>query len=257
MKIARCRYNVPSLTGLEDFYCGALGMRSFGTDKGLLLGYDSRQCLLEFHEGDYHPFKTSNDSLYWKIGLTFRDLDKAVEDLRTRGLSLPDPRQFLDVGYLCHLHDPNGFPIELLQQGFEGNHSTVESQGAHPVAAQATLAHVTLRVSDLPALQALCERQLKMRLMSVQRISLPERKFDLYFYGWSDEILPDPDVEAVANREWLYARPYSLLELQHLVAPPARVAKPDKGQSGFAGLSWQDDRGQIHSLSAEDLAATE
>lgn len=257
MKIARCRYNVPSLDSLEAFYCGLLGMQRFDAKDSLVLGYDPRQCLLEFCTGDYRPFRTSNNSFYWKIGITVRDLDQVVAGLRARGLWISDPRQFLDVGYLCHLHDPNGFPIELLQQGFQGNHSPVETQTAHPLAAQAILAHITLRTSNLSASQKLYEQRLNMRLMSRQRITLPERKFDLYFYGWSDETLPEPNVESVANREWLYARPHSFVELQHLVEPPTPVVGPISSQSGFAGLCVQDDEGKIHELSAADLMAAE
>ena len=29
--------------------------------------------------------------------------------------------QFMEVGYLCHLTDPNGFTIELLQHTFKKN----------------------------------------------------------------------------------------------------------------------------------------
>ena len=78
---------------------------------------------------------------------------------------------------------------------------------------QATLAHITLRITDLPAARELCENKLGMRLMSIQPVQ--ERNFSLYFYAWSDEPLPNPDLEAVENREWLWARPYALLELQH------------------------------------------
>lgn len=183
MKIARCRYRVPDLTDLVRFYCDDLGMRRFASDSGLLVGYDTRQCLLEFQIHDGAPRRATANSLYWKIGITFRNLDLAVSQLRARGLSISDPRQFLDVGYLCHLQDPNGLPIELLQQGFEGNHASVASSGAHPIAAQATLAHVTLRATDIAAVSVLCEQQLNMRLMSRQRVSLPARRFDLYFYA--------------------------------------------------------------------------
>ena len=257
MKIARIRYHVPSLEGLESFYCGHLGMQSFQTDGRLVVGYDSQQCLLEFTQGDYQPYEAAPDSFYWKIGITFRDLDKAVAELRRQGLAVPDPRQFLDVGYLCHLRDPNGFSIELLQQGFEGNHTAVETGGEHPIAVQATLAHVTLRVTNLPAIQSLCEQTLDMRLMSVQRISLPGRKFDLHFYAWSNESLPIPDVEAVANREWLYARPYTILEIQHLIVPEAEITKQRAEESGFAALVIEDANGQIHDLSAKDLAVAQ
>lgn len=255
MKLARCRYAVPDLEELETFYCGLLGMQAFRSGDDLLLGYDPAQCLLEFRTSDCRSFRTTPNSLYWKIGITLRNLDAAVEELRARGLTVSDPRQFLDVGYLCHLQDPKGFVIELLQQGFEGNHATLPELPGHPIAAQATLAHITLRCSDLTGIQRLCAEQLSMRLLSLQRITLPQRQFDLYFYGWSQEELPDPDPEAVANREWLYARPYSLLEIQHPVAPALEVTEPDPQEAGFIALGYEDEDGKIHYLSAGDLAA--
>ena len=87
-----------------------------------------------------------------------------------------------------------------------------------------------------------------MRLMSVQPV--PERGFCLYFYSWNDEPLPDPDLEAVANREWLWARPYSLLELQHLEAAN-QVTAPQPSAAGFGGFAFGDE--DLTYLSADRL----
>ena len=38
--------------------------------------------------------------------------------------------------------------------------------------------------------------------------------FVLYFLAFTDEKPPNPNVDAVENREWLYQRPYTVLELQ-------------------------------------------
>jgi catechol 2,3-dioxygenase-like lactoylglutathione lyase family enzyme len=254
MQIARNRLNVSAGTDLRSFYCDLLGMGTFPSADGLVIGYDQRQCLLEFHQGDFEPFYDGGDGFYWKIGITLRDLAAAVTYLRARGSTVSDPRQFQDIGYMCHLRDPSGFPIELLQQGFEGNEKPL-SPGGHPVASQATLAHVTLRITDLAAARQLCEDQLGMRLMSVQPVDLANRKFCLYFYAWSNEKLPDADLEAVKNREWLWQRPYTLLELQLLENTEAsvRIGKPD--EAGFTGLGLLDDDRRLTYLSAEQLAA--
>ena len=73
--------------------------------------------------------------------------------------------------------------------------------------------------------------------MSTQPVR--DRGFPLYLYAWSDEPLPDPDLEAVENREWLWARPYTLLELQHLEGA-ADVALPRDSAAGFAGWAYED-----------------
>lgn len=200
------------------------------------------------HNALHIPAEKSD--LYWKIGVTLRSLDPAVAYLRRQGWDVSDPFQFRDIGYMCHLHDPEGFAIELLQQGFEGNESPPGP--GHPIGAQATLAHLTLRVTDIASARAFCETQLNMRLMSVQPV--PEREFTLYFYAWSDEPLPDPDLESVANREWLWARPYTLLELQHLAGETRRTL-PAEDAAGFAGLAYETDDGTLTYLPTSGLTA--
>ena len=253
MHIARIRLNLSSDNELLPFYCGHLGMRAFEGDKALVLGYDRHQCCLEFHQGEFQPLYGGGDAFYWKIGITVGDLDAAVRHLRERGVPVSDPTQFQDIGYMSHLADPNGFQIELLQQGFEGNAKPVTA-GAHPVTVFGILAHVTLRITDLAAAKRVCEDKLNMRLMSVQGIEVPGRKFRLFFYAWSQDELPDPDLEAVANREWLWERPYTLLELMHLEdpAPAIRGRMPD--EAGFTGLGFTDRDGSLKYISAEDLA---
>ena len=252
MKIARNKLLVRSLADLRAFYCGPLGMQAFDSE-GALLGYDADQCLLEFVEGATAPPYDGGDGLYWKIGITLEDLGAAVAHLRSEGIEVSDPRQFQEIGYMCHLRDPEGFAIELLQQGFEGNHTPLARSADHPIAGQATLAHVTLRICDLDAAKALCEARLGMRLMSVQPVVLPERTFTLYFYAWSDEPLPDRDLTAVANREWLWTRPYTLLELQHLEGGGVDLRHRAPSEAGFLGLGYGEGLDDLSSLDAAVL----
>lgn len=236
MKLARNRLQVRNAPDLADFYCRLLGMRALGSSDTSAFGYNALQCLLEFHEGNGGPYLAKESDCYWKIGITLRNLDSAAVYLREQGWPVSSPRQFRDIGYMCHLRDPEGFAIELLQQGFEGNEAPAGA--GHPIGGQATLAHVTLRTNDIAAARQLCERGLGMRLMSVQPV--PERGFTLYFYGWSSEALPNPDLEAVQNREWLWARPYTLLELQHL-EKAVDLRMSDEGACGFAGFAYGGD----------------
>ncbi len=225
-------------------------MRNFGTADEPLLGYDSEQCLLELLDGADEPYVARTDGLYWKIGITLRDLDHAVNHLKQSGLAVSEPRQFGDIGYMSHLRDPAGFAIELLQHGFKGRAQPAGT--GHPVGGQATLAHITLRVNDIAAARADLEGRLGMRLISVQPVT--DYGFCLYFFCWSDEVLPDPDLESVANREWLWARPYALLELQHV--PGGTISEPDSGrdEAGFAGFGWRSDiGGSRHYLRPDDM----
>ncbi len=238
MQLARHCLRVQDAAALAAFYTDLLGMRDLGQAGSPALGYDPRQCLLVFDEADVAPYEAAPHDFYWKIGITVRDLDRAVAYLRDQGWPVSDPRQFRDIGYMCHLTDPQGFAIELLQQGFEGNASPAGD--GHPIGGQATLAHLTFRITDLASARRFCETQLGMRLMSVQPV--PERGFTLYFYAWSDEALPDPDLEAVANREWLWARPYTLLELQHWETGLESVRKTAPGEAGFTAFGYGNHR---------------
>lgn len=248
MRLARNCLRVTKPSELGSFYSSVMGMRRFGSSNGLTVGYDPAQCLLEFRPGDVAPYTPSSRDHYWKIGITVRDLDRAVAYLHQEGWPVTEPTQFRDIGYLCHLRDPQGFAIELLQQGFDGNARAAEP--GHPIGAQATLAHLTLRVADLTAARAACEDRLGMRLMSVQGV--PDRNFTLYFYAWSDEPLPSSDLAAVENREWLWARPYTLLELQHLEGLET-VIPPPEAAAGFAGWARQDEDGTLTYLPASAL----
>ena len=249
MRLARLFFNVRSASQVLEFYTSMLGMERFGAQSALRLGYSEGQALLSFSEDQtLTPYRPAPADFYWKIGITVRNLDHAVAFLQRQGWPVSEPRQFRDIGYLCHLQDPEGLSIELLQHGFQGNEGEAPAHG-HPVGAQAILAHLTLRVADIASAKAYFGDTLGMRLMSVQPV--PERGFCLYFFSWSDEPLPEPELEAVGNREWLWARPYTLVELQHLEGAPG-VAPPVAGAAGFAGLAYGDDA--LTDLSADEIA---
>jgi catechol 2,3-dioxygenase-like lactoylglutathione lyase family enzyme len=232
--VTRHCLRVCSIDGLSEFYADLLGMQSLGSTDEPAFGFDAEQCCLAFRVTASVPNKPKQHDFYWKIGITLRDLDAAVTYLRSRGVQVNDPIQFLDIGYMTKLIDPNGFIIELLQQGFEGHHAPAPA--GHPIGAQATLAHITQRVTDLAAAKTFFEDDLGMRLMSVQPVH--EYAFCLYFYCWSDESLPDPDLTAVANRTWLWARPYAFIELQHLELPGKKLRKVGNGSAGFDGFAY-------------------
>lgn len=226
---------VPVLDGLDRFYQNILGMqRGQCGDNLLSFAFDQSGCRIVFNQDNVAAYVDRPNGFYWKIGITVKNLGVAVDYLRKHSVEVSSPRQFLDIGYMSHLQDPNGFTIELLQQGFEGREQPVPDW--HPIGAQATLAHITLRVTDIQAAQQYLVEQLGMRLMSVQRVD--DYNFCLYFYTWSDEALPESNVESVENREWLWARPYTLIELQHLLSPEAVVYHGAPDEAGFAGVHY-------------------
>lgn len=234
-KITRHRIQSNSLDGLKEFYVNCLGMKEKAFKNGLSFQFQSNGCELVFVETICQSYTASPTDFYWKTGITVKNLDAAVGFLRNLGLAVADPVQFQDIGYLAHLKDPQGHVIELLQQGFEGNEKSIGSN--HPLGSGATVAHISLRVADIERSGLYLTDQLDMRLMSVQPVE--GRGFTLYFYGWSKEVLPNLDIRAIENREWLWRRPYTLLELQHFHQPVALNVKND-GEAGFEGFSYGD-----------------
>ncbi|WP_350334366.1 VOC family protein [Coralliovum pocilloporae] len=248
MQFSRLTLNAEDPAILERFYKDMLGMRTLSDDGGRpRLGYDEAQCGLCFQQADMGPYTHDPSDFYWKIGLTVRNLDHAVAWLTSQGWPVTAPRQFRDIGYMSKVQDPGGFVIELLQQGFEGREQ--DPGPGHPIGGQAIFAHITLRVTDIARSRAYCEDALGLRLMSIQPVT--DYGFCLYFYTWSSEPLPDPDLTSVSNREWLWARPTTILELQHLEDPTRSVIMPQPGYAGLGAVHWQDADG------AEDAVAFE
>ena len=70
---------------------------------------------------------------------------------------------------------------------------------------------------------SLYQAKLGMKLLSIQDVS--QYGFCLYFLGFTTDSPPDPqDLHSVSNREWLWQRPYTTLEIQHM--PGARPCVP-------------------------------
>ena len=248
--ISSLHLRVPDTCGLAEFYCEALGMQSVPSNLGSLsLGYVPNSCQLVFRKEAVSDRIERKNNFYWKIGITVRNLDAAVHFLEQKGVSVSEPTQFKDIGYISHIKDPNGFTIELLQCGFKGNEQSV-SQG-HRIGSQATLAHLTLRVTNIAAAHDYFVNTLGMRLLSVQPVT--DHNFCLYFYSWSNERLPDPDLKSVANREWLWARPYTLIELQHLQLPAASIHYESSIEAGFVGFSYNKINIEPEFVSGTDL----
>ncbi|WP_299375230.1 VOC family protein [uncultured Kiloniella sp.] len=242
-RITGTYFRVPDFTGLAEFYADFLGMKVVHRDADrIAFSFDKSQNSLVFQKADVSDYCAGTHDFYWKIGITLKNLDDAVNYLRGRGIPLNDPIQFRDIGYMTKMTDPKGFQIELLQQGFEGNAEALDLgslASSHAIADQAILAHITLRVTDLVTARDYFENKLGMRLMSIQPVN--DRGFCLYFYSWNNEALPDPDLKAVANREWLWRRPYSLIELQHWENSAVQISQTPMDQAGFDGFSFDDE----------------
>ncbi|SDX47330.1 Catechol-2,3-dioxygenase [Ruegeria halocynthiae] len=217
MRMAALQLRVSNPDVLAAFYRDVLGMsvRIEGAIRRVGYPGEDADLLLVPGGGGYHHDRGQR---YWKIGITLPDVDLAVEALRQKGTPVSDPGQFLDIGYMCHLNDPEGFTIELLQHDFEDNRADNTASPDAPFA-KACIGQITLRTGDIAAEDAFC-RSLGMSLLSLQDVE--PYGFDLHFYAFTRDEPPSSDLWAVENREWLWKRPYTTLEFQHI--PNARFA---------------------------------
>ena len=209
------------------FYRDVLGMVEKGDDS---IGYAAEEAVLRFLDADA-PYAPKPDDLYWKIALSVPNIELACEQLRAKGVAVSDPVQFRDVGYLAKFTDPEGFVIELIDHWFKGERPDDHAE-SQLLADRAHLSLLTLRSADIVPIQQACA-DWGMKPLSVQRVE--SHGFTLYFFAFTDETPPSPDLEAIENRAWTYRRPYTVLEIQHL-HDLTDVSRPDASEAGYAGF---------------------
>lgn len=215
-RLSGVRLQVEDPERLAGFYSDALGMTVQVDGDVCRVGYPGRDADLVLLPGGARQ-RHSREERYWKIGICLPDLDMACDQLRAKGVEVSAPHQFRDIGYMAHLHDPEGFAIELLQHEFQGNRPENAGNPALPLGGGAHVGQVTLRTGDIAAEMA---AHTDMKLLSVQDVS--EFGFDLHFLAYTQDTPPDPDLQAVSNREWLWQRPYTTLEFQHIAGAELR-----------------------------------
>ncbi|WP_260006728.1 VOC family protein [Leisingera sp. M527] len=215
-RLSGLRLQVKNPERLAGFYADVFGMDVRTEGEAWRAGYAGQDAdLILLPGGVQGPHR--RDERYWKIGICLPDLDIACEYLRQKGVEVSAPHQFRDIGYMAHLHDPEGFAVELLQHDFLGNRPDGAGNAALPLGGGAHIGQITLRTGDIAA-EVLAHAD--MKLLSVQNVA--ELGFDLHFLAFTDETPPDPDLRAVANREWLWRRPYTTLEFQHIAGAQMR-----------------------------------
>lgn len=249
MQLAAVSLRVKDAAVLAAFYQHKLGMKILershdDNTRTVRIGYGSPMAAhLEILEQqttkpstDAYCPTSSRDFVYWKIGLTLADVKRAQSRLvKDQHVDVSAPQQFGDIGYLCHLQDPEGFPIELLQHSFESNFVPSPILEHRPLGSEATLAHITLRVTDAKQHLHFYATVLGMKLLSIQEVE--SYGFTLYFLAFTNDIPPVPsDLRAVGNREWLWKRPYTVLELQHVPERKTPFVLPNNHELGFVGL---------------------
>ena len=240
--ISALSLNVKDPERLAAFYCDVLGMRRLGADDAVAVGYGKEGAILKLVQvdepGGYQP--APNDR-YWKIAITLPDLGLAHRQLRDKGVSCTAPHQFRDIAYMSHLADPEGHVIELIQHSFQGKPLTGAGDNQLALGGGAEIGLITLRTDDIEVDLTRCREEFGMRYLSRQAVS--DRGFDLYFFGLTDDALPNADVNSVENREWLWQRPYTVLEFQHLLS--GTVVTCPATAAGAARIHMQQEDGTM------------
>lgn len=215
-----------------------LGFGSVFVDGGKIPRYP--QCVLELVFDPERKVILNNTEAdetpgYWKIALAVVDLEVARQSLLRQGVEVSAAVQVADVAYLCHFEDPDGYCIELIQQRMQENRSVQAADPRYALHTPTSFSLVTCRVKD-PQLSLEFYRPLGLRLISRQQVK--HRGFTLYFLSADSEAPPSNDIDNIEMREWLWQRPYALLELQHVWGTESRTefSYRSDAATGFEGI---------------------
>lgn len=236
MQLACICLKVSDLKRSVAFYHDALGMQQFGAagegENIVRLAYGDCDARIELRAVDATNRTgglADRRYSYWKTGIALADVNLACDRLRNSGVSVSEAAQFYDIGYMAHCSDPDGMVLELLQHQFAQNFRGC-SPLSHGLGSVASVGQLTLRVRDIDASLKFYTEVLGLGLLSRQRVEA--YNFTLYFLADTAE-LPTVHDDVVAEREWLWQRPYTTLELQHFDTSPEAYLQTDSNQPGF------------------------
>lgn len=210
-----------------NFYVNYLGMKLIDEHKNgtcvyyhLKFNEDTKEAILELiydKENDKTIFPKDKTKLegYWKFSISIKDVDIARKKLLKKGIEVSTAFQVPKVAYLCHFYDPDGYALELIQHNFEQNHIKENEDKNYALGNKAILSLITYRVKDINKSLEFYKDKLQMKLLS--KMNVHQRDFELYFLGFTKEKLPSNDVEAIENRQWLWQRDFTMIELQYIL----------------------------------------
>ncbi|MEM7193419.1 MAG: VOC family protein [Pseudomonadota bacterium] len=226
-KIDTLEIRVTDPKKLVNFYRGVLGMTRMEDER---MRYGAEEAAIRFFPAE-RLYKSSSNDVYWKIALSVPDIELACSQLSSKGVSVGHPEQFRDVGYLAHFNDPGGFTVELIEHYFKGDRpDTILDESLLGGGARLNL--ITLRTADMTSIKSHAA-DWGMTLICIQ--PLESIGFTLYFFAFTNESPPSNDLTAIENRTWVYQRPYTVLEIQHIHGAD-RVTQVDAQCAGYQGV---------------------
>lgn len=260
MSITNHRLQISEPKTSLDFYINKLGMLlisqyEVNSKRHYFLSFSEKQdaCLELVFDPETVFSVTSQPSLtegYWKYSIAVPNLTLAREHLLLQGINIGSPFEVKNIAYLCHLTDPDGYCIELIQHYFANNNRKILSSSNSFQECQPTLNLSALRVKQIDKSLAFYTK-LGMRLVSRQKVE--GRNMHLYFLSFNSELPPSLDIDAVSVREWLWQRPYTLLELQHTDDIESKIDfnYRTSTDSGFLGFDIKNLKGLTQDVTGQ------
>lgn len=223
MRITGFQLHIRNPETALTFYTRVLGMRLHHTQTAdgftvYTLASEGSPCRLTLrhsHSCTLSPYTLHAGDNYWKYSLFVDDIQRVYQRLLACGHAVSEPFQLDEIGYLAHTADTENHAIEFIQKTFRNSTPLPVERDSHaPLGECPVPGLVTVRTTDPIKAIRFYERFFEMKLlvrMTVKRGS----GFTLYFLGDSQLIPPEPDMDAVANREWLYQQNGLFIEIQH------------------------------------------
>eukprot|EP00088_Acartia_fossae_P062132 TRINITY_DN7483_c0_g1_i2.p1 TRINITY_DN7483_c0_g1~~TRINITY_DN7483_c0_g1_i2.p1 ORF type:complete len:275 (-),score=69.76 TRINITY_DN7483_c0_g1_i2:209-1033(-) len=240
-KISGLLFRVRQPEDLAAWYENVLGMNMKKEGERYLCKYEGQDLQLIFENATKSGPTQSGMSVYWKIGIGLPDVDLGRDKIMAKNTQVTEGHQFQEIGYLCHLKDPALNSLELLQDTFEKNFVKPVPKPELTLGQPGKIGQITIRSSNIEKTLALYEKALGMKMLSIQ--SVDSYGFVLYFLAFTDDDPPNSkDLNAVENREWLWQRPYTTLEIQYKDGFALNGLDREVGVGGMEIMAPEDPR---------------
>ncbi len=151
---------------------------------------------------------------YWKYSIFVDDIQRVYKALQKQKHVVGKPYQFEDIGYLAHTTDLENHQIEFIQSTFEKNTPKTKPDTSYPLLENPKLGLITIRTKDPIKSIGFFEDILDLKLL-VRMYVKRGNGFTLYFLGDRNLNVPNKDIDAVENREWMYQQSHWFIEIQH------------------------------------------
>lgn len=254
MRLSAHRLLIKNPESTLDFYQNVLGMtlirqKESKAGQHYWLSFDAKQAELELvYQTDIEfeiapqPCKTEG---YWKFTVAVEHLEFTRSQLLNKNVAIGPCFEVQDLAYLCHLTDPNGYCIELIQKTLKKPSTTLPCHHSFNLS--------TLRVKNAKQSVQFYE-SLGMRLVYTYRSDA--RQMTLYFLISKSDAneLAQPSDQLIEEKLWQF--PYTVLELQQLdgTAEDPNFHYRTDSSTGFLGLNLHCEKLRFQQLASSSLA---